>query len=271
MNLKFSSIREIKKRISDYNPRIGIVLGSGLSPFGDYLTNPVIIPYAEIEGFPPRTVEGHKGRLIIGSLKDKDIVVMQGRFHLYEGYNIANIVYPIRVLSGLGISILIVTNAAGGIKRGLSPGDFMIIIDHINLTGEDPLIGIKRDEISPFVDMTKAYDPRLIRLARSVGKRMGIKVSNGILAAVKGPSYETPAEIKALKRLGVGAVCMSTIPEVIMARYLEMKVLGLSIITNYAAGISPERLTHQSVIDVANANVERFTRLMTGIVEDIKI
>lgn len=271
MNFKFSSIRKIRKRISDYNPKIGIVLGSGLGLFGDSLYNPVIIPYDEIEGFPPKTVEGHKGRLIIGSLKDKDIVVMQGRFHLYEGYNVANLVYPVRVLSELGISVLIVTNAAGGIKRGLSPGDFMIIIDHINLTGENPLIGIKADKISPFVDMTKAYDPGLIRLARSAGKRIGIQVSSGILAAVKGPSYETPAEIKALKRLGADAVCMSTVLEVIIAGYLGMKVLGISLITNYAAGISPERLTHKSVIGVANANAERFTRLMTVIVEDIKV
>lgn len=268
-----SSMKRIKSKSFHGNPKIGIVLGSGLGLFGDSLANPISLPYSEIEGFPAGTVEGHRGRLIMGSLKDKDLVVMQGRFHLYEGYNVADIVYPIRVLSELGVSTLIVTNAAGGIKKGLSPGDFMVIIDHVNLTGENPLVGIKTDESkrSPFVDMTLAYDTELIRLTKSVGKMTGIGLSNGVLASVKGPSYETPAEIKAFKRLGADAVCMSTIHEVIMARYLGMRVLGLSVITNYAAGISAKRLTHQYVIDVAGTNAEIFSRLINGIVECIKI
>lgn len=267
------SLRHIRAKVSHHNPKIGIILGSGLGLFGDSLANIVSIPYSAIEGFPARTVEGHRGNLLVGSLEDKDLAVMQGRLHLYEGYNVTDLTYPIKVLSGLGISILVVTNAAGGLKRGLSPGDFMTIVDHINLTGENPLIGIEADRSdgSPFLDMTYAYDPELIRLARSVGRRMGINLYNGILAAVKGPSYETPAEIRMLKRLGADAVCMSTIHEVIMARYLGMKVLGISLITNYAAGISVERLTHQSVIDEAGKNTERFSRLMRGIVGGINV
>ncbi|MEK7306800.1 MAG: purine-nucleoside phosphorylase [Nitrospirota bacterium] len=267
-----SSLRTVRKRIARHKPEIGIILGSGLGLSEDSLADAISIPYTDIEGFPVKR-KGHDGSLLIGSLGNRGLAILQRRFHLYEGYDVPDLAYPVNFLHGLGIPVLIVTNAAGGIKKSLSPGDFMAITDHINLTGEDPLIGFEggRSTMSPFVDMTFAYDPDLIRLARSVGRKTGIKVADGVLAAVKGPSYETPAEIRMLKGLGADAVCMSTVHEVIMARYLGLKVLGISLITNYAAGISQERLTHQSVLEVAGKNRERFERLITGIVSKIPV
>ena len=267
-----SSLRTVRKRIARHKPEIGIILGSGLVLSEDSLTDVISVPCADIEGFPVKR-EGHDGSLLIGSLGNRRLAIFQRRLHLYEGYDVSDLAYPVNLLHGLGIHVLIVTNAAGGIKKGLSPGDFMAITDQINLTGEDPLIGFEggRSTMSPFVDMTFAYDPDLVRLARSVGRKTGIRVVGGVLAAVKGPSYETPAEIRMLKGLGADAVCMSTVHEVIMARYLGLEVLGISLITNYAAGILQERLTHQSVLEVAAKNRERFERLITGIAKEILV
>lgn len=267
-----SSLSTVRKRIARHKPEIGIILGSGLGLSEDSMTDTVSIPYADIEGFPVKR-KGHDGSLLIGSLGNRGLAIFQRRLHLYEGYDASDLAYPVNLLHGIEIPVLIVTNAAGGIKKGLSPGDFMVITDQINLTGEDPLIGFEggRSTMSSFVDMTFVYDPDLVRLARSVGRKTGIRVTDGVLAAVKGPSYETPAEIRMLKGLGADAVCMSTVHEVIMARYLGLKVLGISLITNYAAGILQERLTHQSVLEVAGKNREKFERLITGIVKEILV
>ncbi len=267
-----SSLKSLRKRIARHKPEIGIILGSGLGLAEASLADAISVPYTDIEGFPVKR-NGHNGSILVGSLGNRGLAILQRRFHLYEGYDVTDLTYPVNLLHGLGITILIVTNAAGGIRKSLSPGNFMAITDHINLTGKDPLIGFEggRSTMSPFVDMSFAYDPDLIRLARSVGRKAGIGVTDGVLAAVKGPSYETPAEIRMLKGLGADAVCMSTVHEVIMARYLGLKVLGISLITNYAAGISQERLTHQYVLDAVGENRERFERLITGIVSKIPV
>lgn len=259
----------IKKRI-DIQPTIGIILGSGLGNTAAYIEEQVIIPYKEIPGFTDTTVEGHIGRFVIGKYRNKKIIAMQGRFHYYEGYDLDQIILPVRVMKRLGVEILIVTNSAGGVNPDFSPGDLMVIRDHINMTGVNPLRGRNPDELGPrFPDMTYAYDQRLRSLATDKAGELGMNLREGVYAMMPGPSYETPAEITMLMNLGADAVGMSTVPEVIAAVHAGMKVLGISCITNMAAGILDKPLTHEEVIETASNAADRFTRLLLSIIEDL--
>lgn len=259
----------IQSKVS-YNPSVGIILGSGLGNLGDDITEKTVIPYSEIEGFPKSDVKGHAAQLVFGKIGDVEVVAMQGRFHYYEGFSMQELTFPIYVLKALGISSLIVTNACGGVNEKLSPGDLMLITDHINFTGNNPLIGPNDERFGPrFPDMTEAYDHRLTDLARTVAKKLSIDIKEGVYALYTGPSFETAAEIRAFKALGADAVGMSTIPEVIVANYLGLKVLGVSCITNMATGIAKKEHSHESVLAVAEASGKNFCALIENVVKEI--
>ena len=248
-------------------PEIGLILGSGLGALAETVENPIIIDYRSVPGFPQTTVEGHKGRFVIGNYQGKSIIAMQGRFHYYEGKDMEEVVLPVRALKILGVKILILTNAAGGINTDFRPGDLMLITDHINLSGGNPLRGKNDEDLGPrFPDMSYAYDPDLRDLAMEEAKHLEIPVKTGIYAMMQGPSFETPAEIRMLRVLGADAVGMSTVPEVITAVHAKMKVLGISCITNMAAGILKQPLTHQEVIETANQVKGKFIRLINAVV-----
>jgi purine-nucleoside phosphorylase len=247
-------------------PETGIILGSGFGDIANLVKEKQLIPYQKIAHFPVSTVRGHKGNLITGKIGKRNVIIMQGRAHYYEGYSMSEVAFLVRVMAGLGIKKLIVTTSVGGIKEGFNKGDLMIIKDHINLIGENPLRGEKKD---PFIDMSSAYDKRFQGIAVRTGKKSGLKMHKGILAALPGPSYETPAEINMLKRLGADAVCMSTVPEVIMARYLGLKVLGIALISNMAAGISPKPLSHADVVQAGKEKMKEAAALIEYIVKKI--
>jgi len=246
---------------------IAIVLGSGLGGLGERIENAIEIPYEDIPGFPLSTVEGHKGQLIIGKLGGKNIIAMQGRFHYYEGYPLDQVVFPIRVILSLGIETLIVTNAAGGVDESFVPGDLMLIEDHINFTGRNPLIGKNLDELGPrFVDMTNAYDKKLMKLAIKTAEDLDIQLKKGVYMWFTGPTYETPSEVRLARTLGASAVGMSTVPEVIVARHENVKVLGISCITNMAAGILDKPLNHEEVIETSLMVKNKFEELIIEII-----
>lgn len=246
-------------------PEWGLVLGSGLGSLAEELTDKVVLPYREIPGFLESTVEGHQGQLIIGFLAGKRILAMQGRFHYYEGYDLQDVTFPVRVMAGLGIKKLIITNAAGGINRNFQSGDLMLIRDHINLLGSNPLRG--RNIPGPrFPDMTEVYSSKLCLLLRDIALEEKISLKEGVYCAVAGPSYETPAEIRFLGLIGADAVGMSTVPEAIVARQCEMEVIGLSCITNLAAGLSLHKLNHQEVMQNGLQAAEKMKALIKGIV-----
>lgn len=248
-------------------PTIGLVLGSGLGVLADEIENPVVIPYHEIPGFTVSTVVGHKGQLVIGKLQGKQVVAMQGRFHFYEGHGLDAVVFPIRVMKLLGVETIIVTNAAGGINEGYDPGDLMLISDHINMTFRNPLIGPNDDELGArFPDMSEAYSKELRQLAHQVASEQGIKLREGVYVGLLGPSYETPAEIRMLRLLGGDAVGMSTVPEAIVARHMKVKVLGISCISNMAAGILEQPLSHDEVMETTEKVKTQFLALVNGIV-----
>ena len=246
-----------------------VVLGSGLGAFADTLQNALVIPYADIPHFCPSTVSGHAGRLIIGETPQGfTIACMQGRFHYYEGHDLDAVTFPIRMLSGLGAEFLVVSNAAGGIRSHLQPGTLMLINDHINLMGMNPLRGRHHEAFGErFPDMTTAYDPTLRQMAHRVAAQQGTLLPEGIYVAVSGPCYETPAEVRMLATLGADAVGMSTVPEVIVARQAGMRVLGLSLISNQAAGLSGQPLNHTDVLMTAEQGTLRFVRLLQGVLE----
>ena len=249
------------------SPEMGLVLGSGLGSLADSMENPIIVDYGSVPGFPQSTVEGHKGRFVIGDYQGKPVLMMQGRFHYYEGKEMEEVVFPIRVMRDLGIGTLILTNAAGGINMDFRPGDIMLITDHINLSGGNPLRGKNYEEFGPrFPDMSNAYDPGMRQIARDASKRLGIPIRTGIYAMMQGPSYETPAEIRMLRTLGADAVGMSTVPEVLAAVHAQMKVLGISCITNMAAGILKKSLTHQEVLETANQSKDKFIQLINAVI-----
>lgn len=260
-----NSTNFIKSKIKD-TPEVGLILGSGLGDLGEKIEDSIVISYENIPNFPVSTVEGHKGRLIIGRLGGKNVVAMQGRFHYYEGYPLEDVVFPVRVMISLGIDKLIVTNAAGGVDESFSPGDLMIINDHINFTGQNPLMGKNSDELGPrFVDMTSAYDKELITIAKNVGKEQKIPLKEGVYMWFTGPTYETPAEVKLARILGASAVGMSTVPEVIIAAHQKVKVLGISCITNMAAGILDQPLKHEEVIETSLMAKDKFEKLVMQI------
>jgi purine-nucleoside phosphorylase len=248
------------------SPHVAVVLGSGLGALAERVENAVAVPYAEIPGFSPPTVAGHRGRLVAGRLEEREALVFQGRYHAYEGHDPSDLVVPVRTAAALGASTLIVTAAAGGVNRLYGPGTLMLLSDHLNLMGRNPLIGPVREGEDRFPDMSAPYDPALRAIALDVGRQEAIDLVEGVYAAVLGPSYETPAEIRMLERLGADAVGMSTVPEVIAARAARMRVLGIALITNAAAGITGERLDHAEVIAAGEAAAERFERLVRGII-----
>lgn len=265
-NKKISqTLKFLKSRIT-IKPEIGIILGSGFGDVASIIKETEAIPYHRIVNFPVSTVKGHKGNLIFGRIANKPVVIMQGRVHYYEGYSMNEVVFPVRVMAGLGIRTLIVTTSVGGINKRFKKGDFMLIKDHINLIPENPLRGKRKDV---FIDMSSAYDKGLQEIAVKAGKKAGLKLSKGVLAALSGPCYETPTEIKMLQRLGADAVCMSTVPEVIMARYLGLKVLGIALISNMAAGISSKPLSHADVVQAGKERVKAAALLIEGIIKII--
>ena len=246
------------------------MLGSGLGAMAETLDDPVVVPYQRIPGWPVSTVEGHAGRLVAGRVGDVEVVVMQGRVHLYEGYAPWQVVFPTRVLALLGCESLVVTNAAGAIDPGFEPGDLMLITDHLNLQGVNPCIGPNLDRLGlRFFDMTHAYHPAWFEVARMAALERDLVLHEGVYAGLLGPSYETPAEIRMLRTLGADAVGMSTVPEVIAANQAGLKVLGLSCMTNMAAGVLDAPLHHEEVMEIADRVRDDFIGLLQGIVRGI--
>ena len=263
----------IRNRIQGRQPVLGIVLGSGLGKLADVIQDPIVIPYRELPGFPVSTATGHKGNFIVGQLGGKTVIAMQGRIHFYEGYGMDKVVLPIRVMIALGIKYLFVSNAAGGTNLSFHVGDIMVIKDHINLL-PNPLIGPNWDEIGPrFPDMTRPYDPALIRLAFSLARKAGISLQQGVYVGGTGPSYETPAEYKYFRTIGGDAVGMSTIPEVIVARHAGVPVFGISVITNEAHDDYADDYVNdgEDVVAAANAAADKMSRLITKMIENISL
>jgi purine-nucleoside phosphorylase len=251
-------------------PRLGIVLGSGLGAVADAVASPVVVPYAEIPHFPQSTVEGHSGRIVAGHLGGVPVIVMQGRVHFYEGYTPAQVTFPMRVLGVLGARAVILTNAAGGIQAGYSIGQLVMLSDHINFMSWNPLTGPNEPRFATapgaglrFFDMTEAYSKRLRRLASEAATAEGIDLVEGIYLATPGPSFETPAEIRAFRTLGATLVGMSTVPETIVARHMGIEVLGISCVTNLAAGLGAEKLSHQEVFEAGRQVEHRLAGLLT--------
>ncbi|HJQ70088.1 MAG TPA: purine-nucleoside phosphorylase [Blastocatellia bacterium] len=243
--------RYIASKAQQRAPRLAIVLGSGLGGVADAITDAVEIPYEEIPHFMRSTVEGHAGKLIVGSCGGVEVVAMKGRFHFYEGYSMEEATLPIRVFSLMGIRTLVLTNAAGGASDHLEPGSLMIITDHINLMGDNPLRGENDERFGPrFPDMTNVYTPALIGLAHEAAREMGITLKEGVYLGLRGPCYETPAEVRMMRDLGADALGMSTVPEAIVARHMGMKILALSCITNTAAGLAGQEIAHEEVMEV---------------------
>jgi purine-nucleoside phosphorylase len=248
-------------------PTVGLILGSGLGAYADTFKERVVIPFQELPHFPQSRVVGHSGNLVLGKADGVPVAALQGRVHYYQGYSISDVVYPARVLGCLGIRKLVVTNAAGGVNTDFRPGDLMLITDHINLMGANPLIGENIDAMGPrFPDMSEAYSKAMREIALRVGKEKRIPLRQGVYIALAGPSYETPAEIRMFRALGADAVGMSTVPEVIVAAHMGIQVLGISCITNMAAGILPKKLTHQEVIETTDRVKEQFIGLLEGVV-----
>jgi purine-nucleoside phosphorylase len=250
-------------------PRIALVLGSGLGPFADEFTEPAKVPYAEIPHFPQPTAIGHAGQLVVGKVEGIPVAGMQGRVHLYEGYSVKEVSFPVRVFARMGVKALILTNAAGGIK--FVQGRLVVIRDHINLQGVNPLAGFNDERFGPrFPDMTSAYDKRFREMAVGQGNRSGIGIDEGVYAALAGPSYETPAEIRYLRTIGADLVGMSTVPEVIAARHCDMRVLGISCVTNAAAGILDQPLNHREVLETAARVKGEFIALLKAVLPKIE-
>lgn len=257
----------VREAIAPRRPRVAIVLGSGLGFLGDAVKDSVRVPYASIPGFPQPTVLGHAGELIAGMLDDVPVIAQSGRFHLYEGHDAWTAALPVRVFATLGVKTLIVTNAAGGIRRTFRPGTLMLIADHLNLMSRNPLTGPVEQGDERFPDMSDPYDAELRTLARRVAAERGIPLEEGVYAGLLGPSYETKAEIEMLKRIGADAVGMSTVPEIVAARARGIRCLGISTITNAAAGLGGETLSHKEVLEASDSVRGRLTALVRGVVK----
>ena len=264
-----SAVEYIKKCTNNFKPEIGIILGSGLGELADEYCGQAL-SYAEIPGFEVSTVSGHKGRLVFAEINNKKVVMMQGRFHFYEGHSIQKVVFPIKVMKKLGVETLIVTNAAGGVNADFKPSDLMIITDHINFMGVNPLIGLNDDTMGErFPDMSEVYTPEYVSLVQKAGEDFGIELQKGVYMALTGPSYETPAEVRMARTIGADAVGMSTVPEAIVASWAGMKVIGLSCICNSAAGVSTVGLSHADVIKAADDAKVKFKSLVKEVIKRI--
>jgi purine-nucleoside phosphorylase len=261
---------------TDVKPVLGIILGSGLGSFASQVENATVIPYEEIAGWPLSTVEGHSGKLVIGTIDGTAVAVMQGRVHAYEGYGMGEVTFPTRVLGMLGCKALIVTNAAGGINKSYGAGALVSISDHINLTGRNAAIGPNEPRFARvkgfgqrFFDMSNAYSPRLRALAKAEAAKQNIPLPEGVYLAVLGPSYETPAEIRAFRTLGADLVGMSTVHEVIIARHMGLEVLGLSLVTNMAAGVLDQQINHEEVMEIGARVGAQFSKLVRALVPQV--
>ncbi|MEQ7049304.1 purine-nucleoside phosphorylase [Paenibacillaceae sp. P-4] len=256
----------IQSKISE-TPDVGLILGSGLGVLAELVEQPVTIAYGDIPHFPVSTVEGHAGELLIGKIAGRTVAMMKGRFHMYEGYGPELTAFPVRVMKAIGVSKLLVTNAAGGINTSYKPGDLMIISDHLNMTGRNPLIGANDSRLGVrFPDMSQAYSPQLRQKAKDVAASQGVELQEGVYVGFLGPNYETPAEIRMLRVLGGDAVGMSTVSEVIVAQHAGMEVLGISCISNMAAGILDQPLSHDEVMETAELVRDQFLKLVIGII-----
>ncbi len=254
------------------SPEIGLVLGSGLGDFAEKLSDKIYVNYKDIPGFPVSTAIGHEGKFVYGKLHGKNILAMKGRVHFYEGYPIDDVVLPVRTMIYLGIKALILTNSSGAINTSLKPGDLVVIKDHINFMGVNPLRGKNFDELGPrFPDMSYVYDKKLREIAFDVANKEGIDLREGVYVAMSGPSYETPAEIRMLRALGADVVGMSTVPEAIVAAHAGIKIVGISCAANMAAGILERKLSGDEVIEVANSISEKFKKIVSGIILRMEI
>jgi len=251
-------------------PELGVILGSGLGALADLVEEKVVIPYKDIPHFPISTVEGHAGQLVFGKVEGRKVVVMQGRFHFYEGYTMQEVTFPIRVMQVLGVTGLIVTNAAGGINTDFHPGDLILIKDHLNMMGDNPLRGANLSNLGPrFPDLSEAYNRDWRQKGLAIAKDLGINPHEGVYVAVSGPNYETPAEIRYLRSIGADMVGMSTVPEVIVANHGGMQVLGISCVTNMAAGILGQKLSHVEVMETAGRIEEQFVHFVQALVKSL--
>lgn len=257
------AVEAIKYRCPDFQPEIGVILGSGLGSITNHIEDPVSISYTDIPHFHGTSVEGHAGKIVLGKFHGVPTVFLQGRFHVYEGYPMDEVVFPTRTICALGIKTLILTNASGGINTRFRPGDIMVIEDHINLMGDNPLKGPNLAELGPrFPDMSEAYSKECVQIFESCAEEIGIELKKGTYTGVLGPTYETPAEVRMLRTLGGDAVGMSTVPEAIAANHLGVRVAGLACITNLAAGLSPRKLTHQEVVENVKLSVGSLDKLL---------
>lgn len=259
----------IRKAIS-LPPTAAVILGSGLGTLADQLGDRSVVPYRTIPHFPTPTVAGHHGNLVVGSVADARVAMLQGRFHFYEGLALETVTFPIRVLQCLGVRSLILTAASGGIREGLEPGDIICLTDHLNLLGTNPLRGPNEDQLGPrFPDMTEVYSARLRKVASDAADRLGIPLGYGVYASVPGPSYETPAEIRMLRTLGADVVGMSTVPEAIVARHAGMEVLAFALVTNLAAGVTANPISHEEVLEAGRTATPVLSRLVQAILARI--
>ena len=261
----------VRSRAGNDTPVAGIILGSGLGGLADRIGDPVSIPFADVPGFPTATVVGHAGKAIAGSLGGRPVIALAGRFHMYEGYSAALAGFPVRVLGALGARTLFVSNAAGGIRRTFRAGDLMLIRDHLNLMFRNPLIGGVQSGDERFPDMSQPYDTALATALREHAAALGIPLQEGVYGGLLGPTYETPAEVRMLATLGADAVGMSTVPEVLVARAIGIRVAGISCVTNLASGISPHPLSHAEVLETTTLVAERFESLVERFVERLDI
>ncbi|NOU99282.1 purine-nucleoside phosphorylase [Paenibacillus planticolens] len=268
----------IKQKLGNVAPAIGLVLGSGLGDMANQVENPIAIDYSDVPHFPVSTVEGHEGRFVAGTLEGKQVIVMQGRFHYYEGYDMKKVVFPVYVMKAIGVQTVVMTNAAGGMNRGFKAGDLMVISDHLNMTGDNPLIGPNHSELGVrFPDMSEAYNREYRALAHKLAETVvgedgvPLKLQEGVYAGITGPTYCTPAELTMLARIGGDAIGMSTVGEVIAARHTGLKVLGISCITDMAVGEELEPLTHEQVVAVANRTKPKFIALVKAFVREVQL
>lgn len=265
---KIQDTKQFIERLTPIKPEIGIVLGTGLGNFTNQITIHQTIDYKDIPNFPVSTVQGHQGQLIFGEVKGKNVVALKGRFHYYEGYSMQEVTFPIRVLAALGIKYLFLSNASGGTNPDFSVGDIMIIEDHINLTGQNPLIGPNDERLGPrFPDMSEVYNNHLIALAKEVAHEQGIGYQKGVYAAVTGPNYETPAEYRYIRKIGADAVGMSTVPEAMVARHTGIPCFAVSVISDLGVEGKIEKITHEAVIDAASLAEPLMTKMILGMLE----